>query len=258
VELVDWGQTVSRQSREWAGDTPTLLAFGAIAVAAIGLAYLALTGVHIGGSQAPSTVTSSSSSSSSSLATSSTPTATPAPSGSVVDLVGGSEGWWSTSVGAGAVPGVTAGVRVGGSEANTASLASQLATTEVSSGRLVLVQAGAQDIVDGATGEQIDAGIRGLWSSVTERGGRPVAVLLQPSNTFPGSVIAVNGLIRASALEQGVAVLDLTTPVANADGTWAAGLSDDGLQPNAAGTALLVQAVSSQLPGLVGTDSAQG
>jgi lysophospholipase L1-like esterase len=257
VELVDWGQSVSRQSREWTGDTPTLLAFGAIAVAAIGLAYLALTGVHIGGSQAPSAVTSSSSSS---LATSSTPTATatPAPSGSVVDLVGGSEGWWSASVGAGAVPGVTAGVRVGGSEANTASLASQLATAEVSSGRLMLVQAGTQDIVDGATGEQIDAGIRSLWTSVTDRGGRPVAVLLQPSNTFPGSVIAVNGLIRASALAQGVAVLDLTTPVANADGTWAAGLSDDGLQPNAAGTALLVQAVSSQLPGLVGTDSPQG
>lgn len=255
MKLVNWGQSVSRQSREWTGDTPTLLAFGAIAVAAIGLAYLALTGVHIGGSQAPSAVTSSSSSS---LATSSTPTATPAPSGSVVDLVGGSEGWWSASVGAGAVPGVTAGVRVGGSEANTASLASQLATAEVSSGRLVLVQAGTQDIVDGATGEQIDAGIRSLWSNVTDRGGRPVAVLLQPSNTFPGSVIAVNGLIRASALAQGVAVLDLTTPVSNADGTWAAGLSDDGLQPNAAGTALLVQAVSSQLPGLVGTNSPEG
>ena len=247
---------MSRQTREWTGDTPTLIAFGAIAVAALGLAYLALAGIHIGGSPASSSI----SSSSSSLAASSTPTATatPAPTGSVVDLVGGSEGWWSASIGASAVPGVTAGLRVGGSDANTASLASQLAAAEVTSGRLVLIQAGTQDIVEGATGEQIDAGIRSLWTSVAERGGRPVAVLLPPSNTFPGSVVAVNELIRASALAQGVAVLDLTTPVANTDGTWAAGLSDDGLQPNAAGTALMVQAVGAQLPGLVGTDSLVG
>lgn len=235
-------------------ETPFYVAFAVIAIASLGLAYLALTGVHLTDPPSASTITSSAPSL---VATSVAPAPTPTPvsTGVAVGLIGGSEGWWTASVGAGAVPGFIAGTRIGDSDSDIADLASQLAAVEVTAGQPVLVQAGTRDIVEGATGDQIDAAIQSLWQSVTDRGGRPIAVLIPPSNAFPGSVVAVNEIIRASALARGVAVLDITAAVTNVDGTWAAGYSDDGVQPNVPGTALMVQSVTSQLPGLIGPDA---
>jgi hypothetical protein len=123
----------------------------------------------------------------------------------------------------------------------------QLDDVVVAEGELILVEVGSQDIINGASAMEIDASMIALWQEIKDRGGEPVATLIAPSNSFPGSVVAVNNQIRVSAQAQGIQVLDLTSPVAAIDGTWAEGFSDDGQQANAAGTAVMSQALVSQL-----------
>lgn len=225
-----------------------------VAVASLGLAYLALSGVHLG--ERPASSPAPNSYPSEVVVPSVTPTATAESGNSSVGLVGADySAWWVGSVGAGALPGVTAGPLIGEQNANIESLTEQFAASDISPGQLVVIQAGAQDIREGASSEQIMTTLQGLWQIVRDRGGRPVAALLPPSNSYPAANLSVNGLIKTAAAQQGVAVVDVTTAVSVVDGTWAIGYSDDGVQPNASGVSAMVQSAVSQLSGLVDVPS---
>jgi hypothetical protein len=241
--------------RRHSAELSLYIALVIIAIAALTLAYLALSGTHLGGRPASVPFPDSTPDISESGGVEPVPASTAAVVGIVVS---GSSPWWAESVGSGIIPGVSLGPQVGGAGVNTASLAAQIDEAVDSTGQAMVIQAGSQDIVEGATGDQIDAGIQALWQEVKDRGGRPIAALLSPSDLFPGSVTAVNTLIRTSAQNQGVAVLDMTSSVANPDGTWVAGLSDDGQEPNAAGVSLMAQAVAAQLPALLEDGSGIG
>lgn len=239
----------ARGSREGSSEISVYVALVLIAIGAIGLAYLALTGVHVGSRPTPATIPDSTPSS----VIDPTPTPTTASnSGSVpVGLItDGSTVWWTQSVDAGLAIGVSSGPLIGTTGATVAEIVPAVEQADVSAGQPVVIQVGTQDIVRGATAAEIDASIQNLWQVVKDRGGRPIAALIPPSNTFPGSVLTVNNQIRASAVAQGIAILDATTPVASADGTWATGMSDDGLQPNARALEAITTAVETQLPAL--------
>jgi lysophospholipase L1-like esterase len=137
-------------------------------------------------------------------------------------------------------------------------MASQFNESEAVAGRQVIIQVGSQDIADGVPNEEISAAVQALWQTVNDRGGRPIASLLPPSDSFPADTLTVNNLIQAAAVAQGVALIDVTTPVAAPDGTWASGYSDDGVEPNASGISAMAEAAAAQLPGLVGVPNVAG
>lgn len=233
-------------------EIPLYVAFAIIAIASVGLAYLALSGVHVGAR--PVSPPAPNSYPSEAVSPSATPTPIPtAESGNAsMSLVGAEfSAWWTGSVGAGAFPGVIAGPLIGERDADIERLRNQLAESDISPGQLVVIQAGAQDIREGASSEQVLTALQGLWQSVRDRGGRPIAALLPPSNSFPAATLSVNGLIKTAAVEQGLAVIDVTTPVSAGDGTWVASYSDDGVQSNGSGTSAMVQAAVLQLSGIV-------
>jgi lysophospholipase L1-like esterase len=223
-----------------------------VAIAAVGLACLALSGVHIGSPLATAPVPDSPPSSA--KETSVTPTSTPRPAVISVGFVGEtSSEWWGASLEAGLVDGASAGPKVGQNGDDIAAITGRLDQVVFSRGQPVVIQVGSQDIIRGASASEIDASMKALWQNIRDRGGQPIASLIPPSNVFPGSVTTVNAQIRASAQAEGVAVLDVTSSVGAADGTWSAGFSDDGQQPNASGTTAMVQEAVSQLPDLIGS-----
>jgi lysophospholipase L1-like esterase len=241
--------------RGGSNEIPLYVALALIATATIGLVYLALNGVHIGDRSA--TEPRPDSTPSSVIAPSATPTAAPNSAEIPVGLVSEAlPAWWGRSIDAGLVQGASSGPRIGEAGDDIATMTTQLDLVTLSQGQPVVIQVGSRDIINGASAAEIDASMKALWQGVKDRGGQPIAVLVPPSNVFPGSVVAVNAQIRTSAQAEGVAVLDATTSIAAADGTWAAGFSDDGQQPNALGMTSMVEAVVSQLPELVGSTTA--
>lgn len=263
VERVDGGLIMnirsrreeSRRSGGGPSEGPLYVATALIAVSAVGLACLALSGVHMGSRP---TIISIPDSTPISAATPTTASNSEAGTLAVGFLGGESTSWWATSVEVGLVPGISTGLRIGSGDLTIAEVRSQAEGAATPEGQPVVIQVGTEDIVEGASAVQIDQSMRSLWQMIIDRGGRPIAALLPPSNTFPGSVVAVNSQIRASAAEEGIAVLDVITPVSAVDGTWVAGLSDDGRQPNALGSAAMAAAVSDQLPALLGLASNAG
>jgi hypothetical protein len=249
-----------RKDTGWSGreasEIPLYIALALIAVAALGLAYSALSGVHVGGG--PRTASASARATTSIAEPSPTPTATPQTPAKAVGFIGeGVPSWWTASVDAGLVPDVVSGPQVGELGITITEVAARLDAAGISQGQLMAVQVGMQDIADGSSAAGINSSLETLWQGVRDRGGQPIAVLLMPSDAFPGSVVAVNAQIRASALAQGVAVLDVGTSVMNEDGTWAPGFSDDGQEPNASASAVIAQAVLSQLPGLIAQSTSE-
>ncbi|WP_162237670.1 SGNH/GDSL hydrolase family protein [Agreia sp. Leaf244] len=230
------------------------VALALIALAAVGLAYLALSGVHIGNRPTPAPVPDSTAESE--IVPSVTATAATETDDLSVGFVGDvSQSWWNGSIDAGLIPGVSSGPRIGQPGNSIAELQAQLDGAAITQGQLVAVQAGTQDIVNGATAAEIDSSIKALWQSIRSRGGEPIAVLIPPSNVFPGSVVTVNNQIRSAAQLEGVAVLDVTSPVVAVDGTWTPGYSDDGEQPNASGATLMIEAAVSQFTNILGTSN---
>jgi hypothetical protein len=240
----------SRRNR--GGSASVYVAVALIAVAAITLAYMALSGVHIGGPATGSTIAASTETSA--------PVATPVPAAPQpvsVSLVGDQDGndadsWWGQSVSVGAVAGVQAGPVVSQTGAPVETLTALLDTAAVPAGGFVVIQAGARELVAGQDPEQVLLSVQGLWAAVRDRGGIPIAALVPPSDDEPSAVVEFNELLRAAAATQTVPVLDVYSPVAAADGSWAPGFSDDdGSRASAAGSTAMAQAVVAQLPALV-------
>lgn len=241
------------RSQVGSSSVPLYIALALLAFAAVTLVFLALSGVHIG--SRPTTVPFPDSTATSAPMTNPTPTASA--SLTSISFAGDwSSQWWVESIGADRVPGIVPGPVVGSQGMNTAELMAELDQAVVSPGQPVVVQAGTQDIIEGATNADIDVAVKSLWQAVRDRGGQPIAALIPPSNLFPGAVITVNNQIRISALREGVKVLDVTTAIMSVDGTWIPGLSDDGQQPNGLGIAVLSDVVVGQLPDLVSPNAA--
>jgi lysophospholipase L1-like esterase len=241
------------RSRNRGGSASLYVAVALIAVAAIALAYMALSGVHIGGPASGSSLAESTATSE--------PVATPvqaAPQPVSVALVSDEDGnvagsWWSQSVSAGAVPGVQSGPVASQAGATIETLAGLLDSATVPAGGFVVVQAGTPELADGQDPAEVLLSVQSLWAGVRERGGIPIAALVPPSDDEPAAVAQFNELMRAAAATQTVPVLDVYTAVAAADGSWAPGFSDDGVQVSAAGSTVMAQAVVAQLPALAVT-----
>lgn len=115
----------------------------------------------------------------------------------------------------------------------------------------VIVQAGASDIHNGATPRQTVSGVKSVVTDVRDRGPSVIVALVPPSNVQPTDVLRVNTRLKKWATRQGIGVLDTYSPVADPNGTYRSGLSDDGVHTNAQGTSLEARAVTRQLPSLL-------
>ncbi|MGY1837427.1 SGNH/GDSL hydrolase family protein [Blastococcus sp. SYSU DS0510] len=110
----------------------------------------------------------------------------------------------------------------------------------------VLVLAGTNDVRQGRAEGTIDTLTR-IAEEIEAGGAAPVFATLPPSAEFPAETMALNERLRAWADERGVELLDFWTPLADPDGTFAEGMSDDGTHPSAAGTDVLADVVADAL-----------
>lgn len=241
------------------GRTADYVALGVIAVAALVLAALALSGVSLRPGINPDP-TSRPAPTSFGLAT---PTPTVAPTTAepaAVSLLGdqnalASDSWWSRSVAASSVSGVAAASVLGSttiaeSPLTVAELQQTVDTTTTLTG-YVIVQAGSTDIAEGALPTTVASSVENLWKAVAIRGATPIVALVPPSDDQAENVVALNDLLQAAAVAADYTVLDLNTPIAASNGTWATGLSSDGVIANSQGSQILAEAVAAQLPTLV-------
>jgi lysophospholipase L1-like esterase len=116
----------------------------------------------------------------------------------------------------------------------------------------VVVQAGTNDLLGGDTPRQAVSGVKSLVSDVRAEGPSVIVALVPPSDERPTRVQQVNNRLQRWASQKGIGVLDVYSPVADSDGSYRAGLSDDGVRANAAGGRLEARAVARQLPDLLG------
>lgn len=250
--------TRSRPRRRLLGGGADYVALALIAVAAIALAALALSGVSLRSGTNPSPTSRPAST------TFDLPSETPTPTPEGEQLMGASllsdqnvsteASWWTLSVAAGLVlnlvdvneiPSPEAGVGL----LTTDELQDRLDAVPVLSGYTV-VQSGTGDIEDGADPVSVSAGVQLLWQSVAGKGATPIVALVPPSDEYGDEVIELNGLLRAAATAAGYGVLDLYTPLAAPDGSYAPNYSTDGVSPNAAASQLLADTAKAQLPPL--------
>lgn len=159
------------------------------------------------------------------------------------------DSWWRQTVVANRV----AGLRVGAFESQPGAMSSSLASrveAATSKKGLVIVQAGTNDLVSGATPEDAAKGVTALWLAVKASGGVPAAALVPPSNDLGAGVMELNTILRSAAAEKKLMVIDVYTSVANPDGTWADGTTEDGIHANKKGSDLMTAAAMKQLPSL--------
>ncbi|WP_316289923.1 SGNH/GDSL hydrolase family protein [Clavibacter michiganensis] len=158
--------------------------------------------------------------------------------------------WWRQTIGTGTFPDAYLGEFEALPAAATSSLTPRIDAVTAQGGAVV-VQAGTNDLLSGRTPEQTADGLSDLWQGIRDRGAVPVAALVPPSDEVPQLVVELNGLIRSEAAEQGLELIDVYTSVAQSDGTWADGESDDSRHSNAAGAAVMASAAREQLPRII-------
>ncbi len=161
----------------------------------------------------------------------------------------GKHSWWRQTVVADTVPGLRLGPFESHPGAQTVGLVDRL-DAAARRADLVVVQAGTNDIRKGRSPEQAAEGVRVLWDGISARGAAPVAALVPPSDTHPGLAVELNRLLKTAAQARGMPLLDVYTPVAAADGSWRAGLSNDGIHSNRKGSDRMAAAARAQLAGL--------
>ena len=160
------------------------------------------------------------------------------------------DSWWRQTIGTGTFPNAYLGEFESLPGAATSSLIPRL-DAATAQGGAVVVQAGTNDLLSNRTPEQAVEGLSSLWQGIRDRGAAPVAALVPPSDEVPLLVVELNGLIRSAAAEQGLELIDVYSPVAQSDGTWADGVSDDARHANRAGSALMADAAREQLPRII-------
>ncbi|AJW79903.1 SGNH/GDSL hydrolase family protein [Clavibacter michiganensis subsp. insidiosus] len=158
--------------------------------------------------------------------------------------------WWRQTVATGTFPGIYLGTTASQPGAASTSLV-PLLDQATATGGAVVVQVGTNDLLSGRTPAQAVDGIAALWEGVRDRGAEPVAALVPPSDEVPEEVLALNEAIRDAATAEDVPLLDVYSTVADADGSWADGLTVDRRHANDAGSDLMAQAAREQLPAVI-------
>jgi lysophospholipase L1-like esterase len=162
------------------------------------------------------------------------------------------DSWWRQTVMANKASGMTTGAFESqpGAGAGAAALAKRLDAAAAKKG-LVIVQAGSNDLLSGTSPADTAAGVEALWKGIRDRGATPVVALVPPSNDVPAEVLELNRILIEEAMTQRLDVIDVFTPVANKDGSWAGGNTTDGTHANKAGSDVMTAAVLRQLPSLI-------
>lgn len=160
------------------------------------------------------------------------------------------DSWWRQTVMANKASGMTTGAFESQPGAGAAALAKRLDAAAAKKG-LVIVQAGTNDLLSGASPADTAVGVEALWKGIRDRGATPVVALVPPSNDVPAEVRELNRILIEEAMTQRLDVIDVFTPVANKDGSWAVGYTTDGTHANKAGSDVMTAAVLRQLPSLI-------
>ncbi|WP_235779102.1 SGNH/GDSL hydrolase family protein [Sinomonas notoginsengisoli] len=160
--------------------------------------------------------------------------------------------WFRGSVANGAVPGVAPGVLASEPGRTSIELLAWVGQATARRG-VVLVQAGTNDLlIRRATPPVAAQGVEALVTAVSAQHVRAILVSVPPSGTLGAATNQLNALLEDWSHGHQVPWLDVTRAVAQADGTWQLGLSDDGVHANAAGGERMASAARAQLPGLLG------
>jgi hypothetical protein len=254
--------TRSRRRRRLSGGGADYVALGLIAAAAIALAALALSGVSLRSGTNPTPTPRPASTVFDLPAQTATPTPAPQPPAALSLLsnqpIGATTSWWGLSVTAALVPGVVESFELAPSASgDTSALAVSDLQDRVNAAPsltgYVVIQAGAEDLNDGALPSVVATEVQALWQAVATKGATPVVALVSPSDENGAEVIELNGLLQTAAATAGLGVLDLYSPVAAPNGSWETTFSDDGAAPNTAGSEALAQSAIAQLPPLTAT-----
>lgn len=108
----------------------------------------------------------------------------------------------------------------------------------------VFLLAGTNDIRTGQTVGTI-ANVEAIISELDHAGIRVILGMLPPSDDYPDQTIAMNAALSAWAAAHGVAIFDAHDALADKDGTFAAGMSEDGIHPSRDGARVLAAAALS-------------
>jgi hypothetical protein len=162
--------------------------------------------------------------------------------------------WWARSVTAALVPNVVESAElpapaVDAGLLTTDELQDRIDAASVLSGYTVVLT-GTGDLEEGSDPAVVAGEVQVLWQAVVAKGATPIVALVQPSDEYGAEVIELNGLLQTAATAAGYGVLDLYSPVAAPDGSYASAYSADGVSPNEAGSQVLAETVIAQLPTL--------
>jgi hypothetical protein len=161
----------------------------------------------------------------------------------------GRNSWWRQTVLAGTVPGLRPGPFESHPGAQTGGLLDRL-DAAANGADLVIVQAGTNDLLRGRSPAEAAEGVRALWEGIAARGASPIGALIPPSDTRGALAVELNRLLAEAAAARGIPVIDVYSAVAAEDGSWAAGLTNDGIHSNRRGSDLMAEAARGQLAGL--------
>lgn len=179
-----------------------------------------------------------------------TPIPTPAPIAGLVTL--------GDSITAGAWPGdivaadgkviLLHNAGVGGN--TTAQMLARLSTDVLAqSPDVVTVMGGTNDVGQNVPQETTIANLRAIVEAIKAANVKVVLLTIPPRTdpSFAAPIRSLNATIQALAGSEGVALADIYPALAQADGTYAPGLTADGVHPSVAGNAAIALVVEDAL-----------
>jgi lysophospholipase L1-like esterase len=110
---------------------------------------------------------------------------------------------------------------------------------------VVTVMGGTNDRANGVPLRTATANLGAIVRRLHDHGVRVVLLTIPPND---GSVTAWNAAIRLLDVSEGCGLADTFTVVADSRGHWRAGMSADGVHPNAAGYSRIEPVIAAALP----------
>ncbi len=107
--------------------------------------------------------------------------------------------------------------------------------------RVVVILGGTNDLPTGRTTEQVVGTLEQLADLARDAGAVPVLATIPPrtDGSFASDVADLNAGIRRSAASSGTPLIDFFSVLADEDGGWRTGFSEDGLHPTEDGAAAM-------------------
>lgn len=116
---------------------------------------------------------------------------------------------------------------------------------------VVLVVAGTNDVLEDKSTDETFANLTAIRDGLADGGVEQIIFgSLPPSNETPAENVTFNAALDEWAAGQDVTLVDLWTPLAADDGTYAEGMNVDQHHPSAAGAERLADAAAAALEGL--------